>query len=480
MPTRLGRGYVRLLLDSSSGEWKALSLFTMVDAIKGYEELGPEDGTYGGHTLSWDEVIDERRAQTERDPYVLIMGAGQSGLNVAARFKQMGIPTVVVEKEKRVGDVWRKRYPTLSLHSIRNHHTLLYQPYPNTWPQFTPGHKLADWLEQYAISQELIVWTNSFVMPTPTYDYVNKKWTATISRNGTEIVLHPGHIVSAIGSTGPPRVPELPGRELFQGTVLHSSEYKGGHAFTGKHTVVVGACASAADICQDVAFRGSASCTMVQRSSTCVLSLNTSMRTEGAMYPDNVPLDICDFKNSSLPLNLSRKFAKEEEAITLEREKELHTKLRNSGFKLNMGTDGSGYIFLIYERLGGSWRDRGLSDYFENGKVKVKQGVEVKRFTRNGVVFTDDTEMQADAVVFATGYYDPRESLRTMFGADVIDQTEQAWGIDQEGEIRGCFRPTGHPALWYGAGDFATSRFYSKQLGILIQASQLGLISASA
>lgn len=48
------------------------------------------------------------------------MGAGQNGLNAAARLKQWNISTLVLEKNARIGDQWRGRYPTLSLHSIRN------------------------------------------------------------------------------------------------------------------------------------------------------------------------------------------------------------------------------------------------------------------------------------------------------------------------------------------------------------------------
>ncbi|OSX58691.1 hypothetical protein POSPLADRAFT_1049391 [Postia placenta MAD-698-R-SB12] len=135
MPHRRGRGYVRLFPSTCdiTKEWKAMSLFLMVEDIKGHEELGPELGVYGGHTLSWAEPV----------------GAGQNGLNIAARFKQWSIPTLVVEKNHRVGDNW-----------------LLYQPFPENWPTFSPRDKLADWMDQYAVSQDLVVWTDSEIKPT--------------------------------------------------------------------------------------------------------------------------------------------------------------------------------------------------------------------------------------------------------------------------------------------------------------------------
>ena len=52
----------------------------------------------------------------------MLVGAGQSGLNVGARFRQMNIPTLLIDQNDAVGDVWRKRYPTLTLHTPNTHH----------------------------------------------------------------------------------------------------------------------------------------------------------------------------------------------------------------------------------------------------------------------------------------------------------------------------------------------------------------------
>lgn len=475
-PDRLGRGYVHLLEDDSSGTWRALSVFMMLEDIKGHEERGPELGVYGGHTVSWEEMNAARRARVESDPYVVIVGGGQTGLQIAARFKQMDIPTIVVEKNSSVGEQWRQRYPTLSLHTTRNHHTFLYQPYPRNWPLFTPRDKVADWLKQYAESQDLIVWTNSVIEQTPSYNREAKKWNITVKRHGTKIALQPAHIIIAIGTLGTPLIPDIPGRERYKGIVMHASTYMGGEPFAGKRTLVVGAANTSADICQDLCFRGAQSVTMLQRSSTCVVSIGSVKAAMARGYPDGLPLEICDVKYNSMPLGLQRGLARAKEAMLWEREKELHAKLRKGGLKLNMGRDGSGQHFLVYERCGRYWIDVGVADMIESGKVKVKQGVEIQRFTETGVVFSDGSDLVLDLVVFATGYHDPREDLKSIFGADVIDATSPLWGLDEETEIRGCYRPSGYPGLWYGAGDFSMSRFLSKQLALLIKAMQIGML----
>lgn len=37
--------------------------------------------------------------------------------------------------------------------------------------------------------------------------------------------------------------------------------------------------------------------------------------------------------------------------------------------------------------------------------------------------------------------------MRTVFGDEALDRVGPVWGIDKEGELRGCYRPTGHPGV---------------------------------
>ncbi|KAF7350586.1 Flavin-binding monooxygenase [Mycena sanguinolenta] len=475
-----GQGYF-MLTESENGEWKALWVFVVLADIKCHEESGPELGVYGGHTLAWHDVHRERRQAIERDPHVLVIGAGQNGLNVGARFRQMNIPTLIIEKTMRVGDVWRQRYPMMTLHTPKVQHGMLYQPYPANWPIYTPRDKLADWLEHYAISQDLVVWTNSRPLPTPTYDPATKRWTVVVDHAGEHVTLHPAHIVLAAGTIGAPLIPSIPDAELFEGSTIHSAVYAGGKDYVGKRTLVVGAGNSAADICQDLAFHKAAEVTMLQRSTTCVESVKTTRRTLELLFPYDVPTDVADFKSQAQPFLSIRAMARERTDQMWANEAETHKGLREAGMKLNMGTDGSGRYSLIYERFGGEhcffilrncssiaflgyFLDVGVTDLIRSGEVKVKQGVEIARFTKNSAVFTDGSSLEIDAVVFATSYESIRDTMRGLFGDAVMDQTTAVWGVDEEGE------------LWFAGGDFMMSRFYSKQLALEIKAIELGLM----
>ncbi|OJT13534.1 hypothetical protein TRAPUB_9888 [Trametes pubescens] len=109
-------------------------------------------------------------------------------------------------------------------------------------------------------------------------------------------------------------------------------------------------------------------------------------------------------------------------------------------------------------------------------RIKVKSGVAPQTFTESGLTFTDGSELSADAVIMATGYVHIKEANRALLGDDLIDQTGEVYGLDNEGEIRGSYRPAGHPGLWYATGDFFVSRFHSKALALQIKAKQLGMM----
>ncbi|KAI0663310.1 FAD/NAD-P-binding domain-containing protein [Cubamyces menziesii] len=473
-----GRGHARLKPDED-GRYKAMALMTELSDLRGYEELGTlplRDDLTGIPGRDMQREFNDWVTQVEDKPYALIVGGGQTALQLAARFKQMDIPALVVERHARIGDSWRKRYPSLTLHTVRKHHTLLYQPYPSNWPEFTPRDKMADWLEQYVTTQDLVVWTNAELKVKPEYDPETKDWDVTILREGFIVKLRPSHIVLATGTLGEPYIPIVPDVERFQGPIMHSLQYGGGAPYAGKKVVVVGAGNSSIDICQDLALNGAASVTMVQRSSTCVLTREYVCQFLRAAFPEDVPLPVSDFKWGALPVGLLRKLTIADQQLAWDANKELHEKLRKGGIELTMGPEGQGIYILSLERSGGYWLDKGGADLIADGRIKVRSGVYPEKFTEEGVVLSDGSELPADAVVFATGYVRMREANAEILGSDVMDQVDQVYGLDDEGELNGSYRPSGYPGLWFATGDFFVSRFMSKPLAIQIKAIQVGLL----
>jgi lysine/ornithine N-monooxygenase len=118
----LGSGILRLVSTKDSGDlkaaWKAHSIFTNLESLKGFPEkingLRDHNPLHGGWVEKRTKEVE--LADDTPQPAVIVVGGGQSGLQIAARLKVHDIPTLVVEKQDRVGDQWRNRYEALCLH----------------------------------------------------------------------------------------------------------------------------------------------------------------------------------------------------------------------------------------------------------------------------------------------------------------------------------------------------------------------------
>lgn len=212
---------------------------------------------------------------------------------------------------------------------------------------------MATWLECYAETQDLVVWTSSFLEPGPAFDDAAHRWTAVINKGGSKVTIRPSHIVLATGTLGEPHTPTIPFINDFGGFTMHASAYQGGQPFAGQRVLVVGAGNTSADVCQDLATRGAAEVTMLQRSATCVTSAALIKKKFERTWPEGVPTDICDFKIAAMPLGLLRVLMIATQAQNDEFDSELHNKLKRRGLKLSSGPDCAGPMFLLYERLGG-------------------------------------------------------------------------------------------------------------------------------
>lgn len=184
----------------------------------------------------------------------------------------MGLSALVVEREAHVGDSWRQRYD-LKLHTYSRICSFLYESYPTNFPLYMPRDRLADALEAYVTSQDLVVWTSTTVLPSPTYDEKSRRWSVVVMREGKEVRLRPKYIVMATGFAGEPNMPSWPGENIYKGVIYHSGRHPGGQHFAGKNVVVVGAGQSAADMCVDFVRHGAGNITMLQRSATQVFPL---------------------------------------------------------------------------------------------------------------------------------------------------------------------------------------------------------------
>ena len=476
-----GSGILRLIPDADDGHTlKAWTLLTELGELKGFEEqLGvkrPRGNAYSRDFRgpNWLDLRKEQAEYADRDPAVLVIGGGQSGLCIAARLKQLHVDTLIVDREQRIGDNWRKRYHALTLHNQVQVNHLPYMHFPPNWPTYIPKDKLANWFEAYVEALELNFWTET-EFEGGSYDETEGRWTVTLRRaDGSRRVMHPRHVVLATGVSGIPNVPDIPGLKNFSGKVVHSSQYDDGENWKGKRAIVVGTGNSGHDIAQDL-YSSGAEVSLVQRSPTLIVSIEPSAQLVYAPYNDGT-LEDNDLIATSMPLKLARKSHAMVTEKSKELDKELLEGLARVGFRLDFGEDNTGWQFKYLTRGGGYYFNVGCSDLIVKGEIALRQFADIDAFVTEGATMKSGETLRADLIVLATGYKRQEELVKKLFGEDVAARVGTIWGFGQEQELRNMYTRTGQPGLWFIAGGLAQCRIGSKHLALQIKAIEEGLL----
>ncbi len=489
--TAVGRGQGLLRLRDG----KAWTLLTALVELKGYEEprgtMRPK-GTEHGVRANRQTWLERRRRESielgdTEQPEVLIVGGGQGGIALAARLRQLDVPTIVVDRHARPGDQWRGRYKSLCLHDPVWYDHLPYIKFPDNWPVFSPKDKIADWLEMYTRVMELNYWGSTEAI-SATYDKALGEWEVILDCEGKTVRLYPRQLVLATGMSGKPNIPQLPGQDEFAGEQHHSSEHPGPDAYADKRVVVIGSNNSAFDICGAL-YEVGADVTMVQRSSTHIVRSDSLMDVGlRPLYSEEavasgITTEKADLIFASIPYRIMHELQTPVYDEIRERDREFYDRLQAAGFDHDWGDDNSG-LFMKYLRRGsGYYIDVGAADLVADGRVKLARG-QVDHLTEDAVVLADGTTLPADLVVYATGYGSMNGWAADLISQDVADQVGKVWGLGSdttkdpgpwEGEQRNMWKPTQVEGLWFHGGNLHQSRHYSLYLALQLKARAAGI-----
>jgi len=485
--TGWGEGRVKLR------DGRCVTLLTALRDLKGHEEPRGVTRPKGiehradRNRRTWSETRNAEVARIghEDQPYCLIIGGGQGGLALGARLRALGVPFLIVEKNPRAGDSWRNRYRSLVLHDPVWYDHMPYLDFPDTWPVFTPKDKMGDWLEAYASIFELNIWTGSTVQSA---SFDGETWTVQVDHAGEPTTLHPAQLVFATGAYGPPRRPDWPGQDAFQGQLLHSSDYHQGRDFAGKRCVVVGAASSAHDVAVDL-WEAGAEVTMLQRTPTTVVRSETLMELGFDIYSEDavargIPVERADLIGAATPYALFAEGQKRLYQTIRARDAAFYDRLVASGFAIDFGEDETGLMMKALRTASGYYIDVGASELIASGQIGVVSGAGVARMLPDGVELTDGRKVRADVVIACTGYQSMNEAVAGIVSRGMADAVGPCWGLGSGvrgdpgpylGELRNMWKPTAQEALWFHGGNLALSRFYSRVLALQIKARMEGV-----
>ena len=196
-----------------------------------------------------DSTVPFVRQEPERLGTVII-GAGQTGLATAYYLGRAGVPCVVLDEHRRVGDQWRQRYDSLLLNSPAQYDGLPGLPFPAPRGSYPTGPEMGDHLERYVATMGITV--RSCTSVHAVVRQPDGSWLLTTS---TGDVLAE-HVVVAGGAEQLPRVPDVAGNLDPGIRQLHSSGYRNPGQLLPGPVLVVGAGQSGADIAEEIAQAG--------------------------------------------------------------------------------------------------------------------------------------------------------------------------------------------------------------------------------
>ncbi|XP_074287029.1 indole-3-pyruvate monooxygenase YUCCA6-like isoform X2 [Silene latifolia] len=193
----------------------------------------------------------------------VIVGAGPSGLAVAACLKEKGVPSLILERSNCIASLWQnKTYDRLRLHLPKSFCELPLMPFPPHFPTYPSKGQFIEYLEDYAKKFDINPMFNESVEKAE-YDQTLGFWRVVTSKKGgmkteeglgvvvkTEYVCR--WLIAATGENAEVVEPVLEGLEEFGGPIVHTSLYKSGEMFRGKKVLVVGSGNSGMEVCLDL------------------------------------------------------------------------------------------------------------------------------------------------------------------------------------------------------------------------------------
>ena len=204
------------------------------------------------------------------------------------------------------------------------------------------------------------------------------------------------------------------------------------------------------------------------------------MFTEDVLAAQSV--ETCDRIADSLPKQVGRLFHQRIVQNLAVEDKVILDGLKSAGFKTWPGPDGTGWLFLAYEKAGGYYftaeGSGSGSAMIADGRIKVKSGEIASFDADNYVTFTDGSREQYDLVVFSTGYTGFPDTIAETLGPDAARKVKKVWGLDQDLEVNGVARDMGLPHVFSVIGNFMMSRWFSRRVALQIIAENDGKWSA--
>ncbi len=219
------------------------------------------------------ERIPRRHELRHRPPersefHVVVIGAGVGGINAAINLQECGIPFTVLDKNDDVGGTWHDNtYPgcRVDVPSLAYSHSFgLHYPWNHWFAPQPENNRYLQWcVDTFGVRDRIRFSTEVTSM---TWNEDTATWAVAVKdADGSTGTLTANAVISAVGFLSRPKFPAIKGMETFAGPAFHTTWWD--HAFddpAGKHLAVIGTGCSGMQLVPELERRG-ATVTVFQR-----------------------------------------------------------------------------------------------------------------------------------------------------------------------------------------------------------------------
>lgn len=182
---------------------------------------------------------------------VVVLGAGLSGVCAAIKLKEAGITNVrVFEKASDVGGTWRdNHYPGVACDVPSHLYSYSFALNPEWSRRYAPGQEIWDYVRKCSIDfgvHEQITFDTTIASAA----WHTDRWRIETSSGETVTATA---VISALGGLHTPNVPDLPGRDVFEGDSFHTTNWPEDLDLSGKRVAVIGTGATAVQLVPEIA-----------------------------------------------------------------------------------------------------------------------------------------------------------------------------------------------------------------------------------
>ncbi|MFL0286493.1 flavin-containing monooxygenase [Mycobacterium sp. SMC-21] len=336
---------------------------------------------------------------------VLVIGAGISGIGMAYHLKTLRPDTsfVVLEGRDAIGGTWSlHQYPGIRSDSDMPTFGFGFKPWTHR-KSIADGHIILDYLQQTVEENDLAGHIRfGYHVDSANYDSQQGLWTVNTTHNGQAETFTSRFLFMGTGyyDYDNPYIPDFPGKEDFEGPLVHPQLWPKDLDYTGKNVVVIGSGATAVTLIPNMADKA-AHVTMLQRSPSYVFSIPASdpianvlnkvlghERAYKLVRRKNISMNRGLFKMCMRYPKLMRKLLIANVARQLPKNFDVDThftpKYNPWQQRLAMVPDGD------------------LFKMVSTGKASIVTD-HIERFTKNGILLKSGQELAADVIISATG-----------------------------------------------------------------------------